>query len=250
MIVPTWRNWLDDVENEVFTHSEYFFRYMELLNDSRLISLLEKYDVICHFYIHIKFKDYITNFESKDGGRINIIVFGEKPLNELLMESKLLITDYSSVSWDMYYQGKPVLFYQFDIEDYLNAHGSYMDLREDLFGDRSETLEVLFEQLEDYMKADFELKPQYAKQRKKYFKYFDDQNSARIWSEVKKCMVTSKIPQEVPAKNGKQRSSLLDYDYLLQESRNGHIGLKTLLSMIKGWMCFKFEKRRKDPSDL
>ena len=186
MIVPTWRSWLDDVENDTFVNSMYFKRYMELLNDKRLYDLLEAYDVTCDFYIHIKFKDYIHNFDSRDTSRVRLIVFGEHPLNELLMECKLLITDYSSVSWDIYYQSKPVIFYQFDINEYLFAHGSYMNLETDLFGDRTEDLDTLFELLEDYFNSDFELKPKYAATKNKYFKFIDNNNSKRIWNAIKK----------------------------------------------------------------
>lgn len=192
MIVPTWRSWLDDVENDTFVNSEYFKRYMELLNAPRLYEILEKYDVTADFYIHIKFKDYIHNFDSRDNSRVRLIVFGEQPLNELMMECKLLITDYSSVSWDVFYQGKPVLFYQFDLDDYMYAHGSYMNLKEDMFGDRAEDMDSLLDLLEEYMESDFELKPKYAAQRAGYYKYIDDKNSQRIWNEIKKIALSDK----------------------------------------------------------
>ena len=34
----------------------------------------------------------------------------------------MLITDYSSVSWDVYYQEKPVVFYPFDLETYEDVY--------------------------------------------------------------------------------------------------------------------------------
>ena len=40
----------------------------------------------------------------------------------------MLITDYSSVSWDIYYMEKPILFYQFDLEQYNETNGSYIDM--------------------------------------------------------------------------------------------------------------------------
>lgn len=48
-------------------------------------------------------------FESLDK-RINIVGFGEKTINELVYDCSLLITDYSSVAWEAYYQDKTVLF--------------------------------------------------------------------------------------------------------------------------------------------
>lgn len=39
-------------------------------------------------------------------------------VQQLLKESLLLITDYSSVFFDMMYMNKPVIFYQFDENQY------------------------------------------------------------------------------------------------------------------------------------
>jgi len=40
--------------------------------------------------------------------------------------------------------GKPVLFFQFDLEDYLERTGSYLDLRKDLFGPVARNAEEAF----------------------------------------------------------------------------------------------------------
>lgn len=50
--------------------------------------------------------------------RIHLISFGEVAVNEMLMRCRMLITDYSSVCWDVLYQDKPTLFYQFDLDKY------------------------------------------------------------------------------------------------------------------------------------
>ena len=49
--------------------------------------------------------------EKQTNRHIRLIPFGTMPLNQLLMSCHMLITDYSSVSWDVYYQEKPVIFY-------------------------------------------------------------------------------------------------------------------------------------------
>ena len=54
---------------------------------------------------HPKFKEYLHNFLIDDES-IELIAFGALPLNELLMSANLLLTDYSSVAWDFYYQKK------------------------------------------------------------------------------------------------------------------------------------------------
>ena len=46
-----------------------------------------------------------------------------------MINSAILITDYSSVAWDFCYLDKPVLFFQPDLDTYLELRGAYLDLR-------------------------------------------------------------------------------------------------------------------------
>lgn len=184
LLMPTWRNWLDDVDSETFRNSEYYKNYMELLNSKRLQKILSEHHVHMNFYIHPKFKDYIGNFQI-NGDSIRLIPFGAEPLNKLMMQCNMLITDYSSVSWDVYYMKKPVLFYQFDIDIYNQTHGSYMDMEHDLFGDRTLDLEELISLIEENIKNGFQLKPKYEEECKKNFKYMDKNNCKRICMEIK-----------------------------------------------------------------
>ena len=65
----------------------------------------------------------------------------EIDLQEVLLGSALLVTDYSSVCWDFLFLDRPVLFYQFDLDEFLERTGSYIDLRKDLFGPVATTAE-------------------------------------------------------------------------------------------------------------
>mgnify|MGYP003292612341 CR=1 FL=1 len=183
LMMPTWRTWLDDAENEVFAESDYCKNYMALLNDKRLDEILKKYDVTLNFYLHPKFRKFITEF-SVVSENIRLIPFGEEPLNELMMECNLLITDFSSVAWDVYYMNKPVLFYHFDIEVESKTLGFYMDMKNDIFGDRAEEPEELMELIIEYIESGFAMKEKYKNDREKYFAYIDDNNSERIWKAI------------------------------------------------------------------
>lgn len=183
LMMPTWRNWLDEVGDDLFKESDYYKNYMSFLNSEKLSRLLEKYDLKLNFYLHPKFREYIGDFKI-NGERIRLIPFGEEPLNELMMKCKLLVTDYSSVCWDVFYQSKPVIFYQFDMDQYNQAHGSYIDLETELFGDRVEKQEDLIDLLEEYAGTEFTLKEKYAKMQDKCYKYIDKQNSQRICDEI------------------------------------------------------------------
>ena len=97
----------------------------------------------------------------------------------------MLLTDYSSVSWDVYYLGKPVVFYQFDYDLYMQANGSYLDMKKELFGDRYITEEEVIRGLEEYVQNDFREKEKYGSLRQEYFAYNDQNNCKRILEFLK-----------------------------------------------------------------
>ncbi len=183
ILMPTWRSWLEEVSQEEFVASDYYKNYMALLNHPKLSEVLEKYDTTLNFYIHPKFREYIGNF-STDSNRIRLIPFGEEPLNEMMMRCNMMITDYSSAVWDVYYQGKPVLFYLFDLEMYETVQGSYFDMEEDSFGDVAHKAEELIELIDEYGAREYKEKEEYAAERKRLIKYIDNDNSKRTYDEI------------------------------------------------------------------
>ena len=185
LVMPTWRKWLEDTTDEIFLESEYYHKYMELINSEKLAALLEKHDLWVDFYVHPKISEQIRKFTS-GSDRVRLIPFGSEPLNELMMDCSLLITDYSSVCWDVYYMEKPVIFYQFDLERYNEAQGAYMDLEKDLFGDRAKTEAELMDLIEEAAEGGFKLKPEYGEMREGLFAYIDHDNSKRTCEEIMK----------------------------------------------------------------
>ncbi|WP_176541416.1 CDP-glycerol glycerophosphotransferase family protein [Bacillus sp. AFS076308] len=187
-LMPTWRGWLDEIPEEEFVNTPYFKNYMEVLNSKKLHKILQDQNLKLNFFIHPKFKQYISNFTATSNN-IRIISFGEEKVNELLMSTSLLITDYSSVAWEVYYLKKPVIFFQFDIEDYNRLTGSYIDMDEGLFGDRVFNSIDLINTIEHYVENNFSEKEAFASERSNYFKYIDNNNSERVYNGI----VNSKV---------------------------------------------------------
>ena len=93
--------------------------------------------------------------------------------------SRALITDYSSVSWDVHYLKKPVLFFQFDLARYLEDPGSLVDLEKELFGERFVDTQSLIRGIASLAERGFSELPEYARGRKDRFAYTDRENCAR-----------------------------------------------------------------------
>ncbi|WP_186305442.1 CDP-glycerol glycerophosphotransferase family protein, partial [Campylobacter coli] len=78
-------------------------------------------------------------------------------LQELFCNSSLMITDYSSVAFEMAYLNKPVIYYQFDHEEFFSSHTyqkGYFNYKKDGFGPVVKDEEKLFKELENLIRND------------------------------------------------------------------------------------------------
>lgn len=189
LMMPTWRNWLEEVTEEQFKASDYYKNYMALLNSPKLHDFLKRKHVKMIFYIHPKFREYISTFAT-DCPNIQMIEFGTQPLNALLMRCNMMITDYSSACWDVFYQKKPVLFYLFDYELYDQVQGSYVDMRTQAFGDATDQMDELVDWMEAYEEKGFCEKEKYAKLREQLLPFRDHLNCDRTYEAIKKKFYT------------------------------------------------------------
>ncbi|MBM7544774.1 CDP-glycerol glycerophosphotransferase (TagB/SpsB family) [Weissella beninensis] len=183
-VMPTWRTWLEDLPGEDFKLTEYFQRYESLLKNPQILAFLQKNNMKLVFFLHPKFKDYIDNFTTIDQKHYVIYKFGDVLVNEEIMKASLMITDYSSVAWDMFYMKKPVIFYQFDVSRYLETWGSYLDMDQELFGLRATNNVELLAAMEKNLVNNFKLTDHQLMLHRQYFIANDHANSARILAAI------------------------------------------------------------------
>ncbi|MDM5236856.1 CDP-glycerol glycerophosphotransferase family protein [Bacillus cereus] len=174
LLLPTWREWLDEISEEEFLNSQFYRQYERLLNDTNLIEQLKKHNVILKFFMHPRIRNSIHYFQ-RHTPNIKFVKYGDTKINELIMESSLLITDYSSVSWDMYYLKKPIIFFQFD-----DTMDGYLDVEHELFGDTCIHVDELVQLLTFYINNGFKEKEKYGLLRNRLFSYVDQNNAKRI----------------------------------------------------------------------
>ncbi|MBE6045185.1 MAG: hypothetical protein E7221_00595 [Clostridiales bacterium] len=220
LVMPTWRNWLQDMDTEEFRESDYFRHYSSLLENSRLDEVMGDHNTKMVFYIHPKFQEYAQDFAA-DNDRVSVILFGQQPLNELMMKCKLLITDYSSVAWDFYYMGKPVVFYQFDYDKYIMNHSSYIDMTKQLFGDRVTDHDGIVDCICSYIGSDFREKPKFGDMRPEMFQYMDRNNCKRTYDYIKNLNNKKNKSHNINSYMDHYCNDPIDEDLILLESQNG-----------------------------
>ncbi len=185
LIMPTWRKWLKNSSKQEVINSEYVEKWNHLLESPKLIEIAEKSETKIIFYPHQEMQKFVDAFRSSNS---NIIIGDckEFDVQPLLMESSLLITDYSSVNFDFAYMKKPVMYYQFDDERIFRDHydNGWFDYRNLGFGEVTQSEEVLLELLEKYISNDFKISAQYRQRIESFFPLYDEYNSERIFREI------------------------------------------------------------------
>jgi len=180
LIIPTWRDWI--INDEVFSQSEYYERYRNLINSKELHKLSKQYGFDIVFCLHPNMQRFTKYFENPS---VRIINQGEVDVQHLIKESSLMITDYSSVGFDFSFLHKPVIYYQFDRSRFIGSRPSHLDLDNDLPGEIVNDESQILNLLEWYAGNGFQMKQEYVERANKFIKYRDRQSSERIFQVIK-----------------------------------------------------------------
>ncbi|MDE5603884.1 MAG: CDP-glycerol glycerophosphotransferase family protein, partial [Helicobacter sp.] len=191
LIMPTWRKYLvgettgfgnDRKYNLQLLESKYFKKWKSFLNNQKLRDFCQRYNFKILFNPHQDIMPYINSFLCDF---IQLKSKGDS-LQKLFIESTLMITDYSSVAFDMAYLKKPVLYYQFDEEEFFSKHwqSGYFDYRKDGFGPVVTTEEELFKGLEILLQNDCKVGEPYRSNIENTFEFRDGKCCERIYKEI------------------------------------------------------------------
>ncbi len=133
LYMPTWRDWLPSKSGSLH-ESDFYAQVVDFLMDPELNALLIQYNVFIYVHLHIIMQNHLASVTDCLASLSNVRVLPSgTDLQDEIVDSQLLITDYSSVAWDFLFLNKPVLFYQFDLPKFNQYRGSYIDMQ-DLFG--------------------------------------------------------------------------------------------------------------------
>ena len=111
----TWRELNLNKKGEKLTISKYYINnILLLLNNTKLNDELKKNNITMFLGLHQNLM-YLKEYMNKNFKFVKII--NNEMISDLLMESSLMISDFSSVIFDFIYQKKPVIIYIPDYED-------------------------------------------------------------------------------------------------------------------------------------
>ena len=181
LVMPTWRG-SDYPRGEQFYRTAFYSHFQSLLENPRLIRLLEERNLRLVFYPHIELQEELDKFSSPSD-RVILASWRDYDVQTLLMRCRMLITDYSSVSFDVGYMEKPVIYYQFDPEDFRKYHyqEGYFSAEKHGFGPVAGTEEALVDAVYECAGNDFRMQEKYRKHLEAFFPVRDEKNCERTY---------------------------------------------------------------------
>lgn len=195
IVAPTWRSSIADDANQrtgtrgydkSFKKTEYFTFYQSLLADKRIIKKLEEKDITMEFYLHPSHAKQVKDYSGSQRVTIMKMPYSYK---KAFSEGNILVTDYSSVAFDFAYLKKPVLYTQFDREEFFKGHlyeEGYFSYEDNGFGPVAYNYEDTVQGIIELIDMGMAMPDKYEKRLKKFFYKFDKNNSERVYKEILK----------------------------------------------------------------
>ena len=192
-IMPTWRHYLGSAMSAVDGLKQYgegfqqtgFFRFYDaLLNHPRLLEAVREHGYRLCFMPHPYIIPALSMFHRPQEVEFCSI---HTRYCDLFAQSALMVTDYSSVAFDFAYLGKPVIYCQFDREEFFSQHTytkGYFDYERDGFGEVEQELEGAVARISEYLEHGCQMKDIYQSRAEKFFAYRDRQNCQRVYEAV------------------------------------------------------------------
>jgi CDP-glycerol glycerophosphotransferase (TagB/SpsB family) len=199
LIMPTWRKEFvrfigikkgaRSIDADAFKNSKFFLEWGNFLNSPKLEQLAQDHGIRFRLLLHpnlVLLLDYLhipEHFELHE-------TTGDT-FQEAILKSKLLITDYTSVAFDMAYINRPTLYLQFDKDDFLQIEKDKvrnLDYKYEGFGPVADNSNELISNLSEYLINGID--PVYEQRMKEFFFYKDANSRKRIIDEVLKRVVS------------------------------------------------------------
>ena len=204
LIMPSWRQYIfgnhltsDDDKLEAFKRSSYANGWKNLLCSQEFKSFVEKYSFRVIFCGHPNVRPYVST--------LNMPLFieiddGSSSVQLLFSRSQIMITDYSSIAFEMGKLRRPVVYYQFDKEEFYSNHtvqkGTW-SFEKDGFGPVAHTVSDVIDELNGLVT------PQEAK-NSDFFAFNDEKNCLRIYQAI--CNLERRKFQNVPKINSPNKA--------------------------------------------
>jgi CDP-glycerol glycerophosphotransferase (TagB/SpsB family) len=193
LIMPTWReNIVCDLipgtgrrkYNPEFRTSDFFKQWNAVLTDQRLQETAHKNGMRILFLPHPYLQQQLQDFDLS-----GIHVAGiQESIQDILADTALLLTDYSSIAMELALIKRVVLYFQFDRDRFFNGSHSYIkgyfDYENDGFGEVIRSTDELIDLSIEYIHNCCIVKENYKKRLESFFAFHDQDNCRRVYKTL------------------------------------------------------------------
>lgn len=194
LVMPTWRKAIAtparfarhlDGDRE-FRQTSYYQAWHSLLNSSELKALLASHGMRLVFYPHPNMQRFLDLFRDGCDG-VEFCDWRTNDVQDLLRRAAFLVTDYSSVAMDFAYMGKPLLYYQFDIDDFRKSQyaAGYFNYSRDGFGPVCRSGSEVIAVLSAWLERAGHNEAIYVDRSRRFFEIHDRNNCQRNFEAIR-----------------------------------------------------------------
>lgn len=194
LIMPTWRRWLvgnnlgvghDRSINLATQTSEYIERWSSFIKSKKLKNLSMQFGYKIVLFPHYEMVPYLESMEVPE--YIEVCTNTSSLIQKLFVDSSLMITDYSSVAFEMAYLKKGIIYYQFDREQFFNKHleKGYFDYDNDGFGEVAFDENSLLSSIEKLLSNECKPAPHFVERMNETFAFRDGKCCERVYEAIK-----------------------------------------------------------------
>ena len=181
MIMLTWKNYEEHLYN--FEESTYYKNIIQIYDMIKKYIDKEKIVIVPHPKVH----DLLAKTDMKDN-----IWLGK--ISEIVSKAKMLITDYSSICYNAFFQGAGVIFYQEDLEVYETENGVLIPRDDEYIGKRVFNMRDLENIIKETIvnrkiKLNIVRTKEHEKRYKDINEFSDGKNRERICKHLLKCKI-------------------------------------------------------------
>ena len=194
LIMPTWRSSIvgtyisgtERTRNPDFMKTNYARHWHGFMNHAILKELNDQgYQIV--FAPHPSIQEYMDEFTVPDF--IKVYGYSEGNIQSVFQNTSILITDYSSVAFDVAYLNKAILYYQFDYDEVFSSGNhtyqkGYFDYNRDGFGAVAYNETELLAALKDLADNQAKVPDLYQKRIDKTFQFRDSNNCERVYQAI------------------------------------------------------------------
>ena len=192
VILPTWRSNIEgtresitykSIHSDTFIYTKFFKFYNNLINDRKLHLIMKKNNYKGTFCLHPSFSSQYIDFTQNQF----FSIIEKCNYQKLILESSLLITDYSSIFFDFAYLRKPIIYAHFDYKEYRIYHykEGYFDYSHG-FGPVCKDIKCIINEVTYEIENDCFVQKNYLRNINKFFIFSDNQSSERVYNEIMK----------------------------------------------------------------